>query len=155
MLGRHSSIIVPPGTGYAEEMCKWESGRTEFGVGQRPYVFRDYPKRIYRAFKGTEPGVTFEGHTVNDEVELANMQSRGFHPTQQLALDAFNREHTEHGKLAAERNYEIKHGRISDGAAAEVRAAEAAHGSRHLPMVPETPIVKRRTRGPNKPKVSI
>jgi hypothetical protein len=105
-------------------------------------VYREFPKRIYKAVRG-ERGVTFEGFTVNDDTELQNMQSRGYCVSQELAQAALLKEHTEHGKLAAERNYEAKHGRLSERAIAEMRAAEDAHGATHLPMVPETPIKRR------------
>jgi hypothetical protein len=150
MLGRHGSIVIPQNTPYAAEMRKHEAEYTEFGKGERPFVYREFPKRLYKATRG-ERGPEFEGFTVNDETEQRNMQSRGYALSQPLALDALSREHTEHGKLAAERNYEVKHGRISERAAAEVREAEDLHGARHLPEVPEKP---RRRRGPNKPKVS-
>ena len=88
----------------------------------------------------TYPLPEFDHTTVGDEDEQRNMQSRGYCLTQELALEALRDEHTEHGKLAAERNYEIAKGRISEKAAAEVRAAEEAHGAKHLPVVPETPI---------------
>lgn len=103
---------------------------------------------VYR-FK-QEPGkgiVLDESHIVNDEHEQRNMQSRGFHLTQGDAVAAVEKEHTEHGKLAAEMNFEIKHGRISPAAAAEVEAAREEYGTRHMPVVPETPI-KRRGRKP-------
>ena len=153
MLGRHGSIVIPQNTPYAQEMRKHEAFPTEFGRGERPYVYREFPKRIYKAVRG-ERGVTYEGFTVNDDTELQNMQSRGYFLTQELAQSALLKEHTEHGKLAAERNFEIKHGRISEKAAAEVRAHEAEFGARHMPEVPATPI-KRRTRGPNKPNVTV
>lgn len=143
MLGRHGSIVIPQNTPYAEEMRKHEAFPTEFGRGERPYVYREFPKRIYKAVRSESGGVGFEGFTVHDEHELRNMQSRGYSVTQADAMAALEREQTEHGKLAAERNWEAKHGRLSEGAIAEMRAAEAAHGARHLPEVPETPIKRR------------
>lgn len=151
MLGRHGSIVIPQNTPYAEEMRKHEAYPTEFGPGKRPYVYREFPKRMYIARLRTKDegaGVAYDGFTVHDDHEVANMRSRGYHLTQQEALAALEREHTEHGKLAAERNFEIKHGRISERAAEEVRAAEEAHGARHLPEVKETPIRRRNTSVP-------
>lgn len=144
MLGNHPSIIIPQNTPYAEEMRKHEAQHTQFGPPGRPYVFREFPKMLFRGRDG-------EHCTVQDEHEQRNMQSRGFCLTQEAAIEAADREHTEHGKLAAERNWEIKHGRISEKAAAEVRQAEAEHGARHLPEVKETPI---RRRG-RQPKASV
>lgn len=151
MLGQHSSIVVTENSEYAREMRKHEALHTKYGSPGRPYVRQEFPKRLYQAVRG-DKGVTFDGFTVHTEDEQRNMQSRGWSVSQPEALEALNREHTEHGKLAAERNFEIKHGRISEKAASEVRAAEAEYGARHLPEVPAKPM---RRRGPNKPKVSV
>lgn len=141
MLGQHSSIVVTENTEYAREMRKHEAQHTKYGPPGRPYVRQEFPKRLYKAER-SDKGVTFEGFTVNNEDEQRNMQSRGWSLTQAEAQDALIRENTEHGKLAAERNFEIKHGRISERAAEEVRQAEAAH-SGHLPEVKEKPIARR------------
>jgi hypothetical protein len=152
MLGRHSSIVIPANTPYAKEMRRHEATHTEFGQGERPFVYREFPKMLYKAVRQEKGGVTYEGFQVGDAEEQRNMQSRGYSATLELAHAALLKEQTEHGKLAAERNYEIAHGRISEAAAAEVRAAEAEHGARHLPEVAEKP---RRRRGPNKPKPAV
>lgn len=146
MLGLHPSIIIPQGTPYAEEMRKHEANYTTFGAPGRPYVFQEFPKRLYKAVSGTSRGVEFEGFTVNDANEQRNMQSRGYCLSQAEAMEALEREQLEHGKLAAERNWEIQHGRVSERAAAEVREAEAEYGARHLPEVPAKPVRKRRTK---------
>lgn len=149
MLGNHTSIVIPQGTPYAEEMRKHESQFTQWGKPGRPYPYKpgdekfEFPKRLYKAVRSEGPGIEYEGFTVNDEHEQRNMLSRGYALSQTDALALLTREQTEHGKLAAERNFEIAHGRISERAAAEVRAAEEAHGATHLPMVPETPIKRR------------
>lgn len=145
MLGNHPSIVIPQGTPYAEEMRKHEALHTSYGAPGRPYTYREFPKRLYKATRG-ERGVQFDGYTVQSEDEQRNMQSRGYYLSQTDAQSALEREQTEHGKLAAERNYEIATGRVSERAAAEIRQAEAEHGARHLPEVKETPIRKRRTK---------
>lgn len=144
MLGLHPSIIIPQGTPYAEEMRKHEAHYTVFGAPGRPYVYQEFPKRLYKAVSGAH-GVTYQGFTVQTEEEQRNMQSRGYAPSQPEALAALEQEQLEHGKLAAERNWEIAHGRISERAAAEVRAAEAEHTG-HLPEVVAKPVRKRRTK---------
>jgi hypothetical protein len=144
MLGSHATIDLPQSTEYAKEMRKWEAVHTKWGAPGRPYAFHEFPKAMYR-FK-QEPGkgiVKDELHIVNNDEEQRNMESRGFHASQEAAMAAVEREHIEHGKLAAEREYEVRHGRLSEGAVREVRAAEEVHGARHLPEVPSTPIKKR------------
>lgn len=142
-LGQHPGIVIPQNTEYAKEMVKHEAFPTIYGHGQRPFVHREFPKRIYKAVRLDKGGVGYEGFTVNDEHEQRNMLSRGYSVTQPEAFAALEAEQLEHGKLAAEREWEIQHGRISARATAEVRAAEQEHGARHLPAVPETPIKKR------------
>lgn len=142
MLGQHPSIVIPQNTHYAAEMRKHEALHTSYGPPGRPFKYAEFPKMLYKAVRD-ENGVNLENFTVNNEDEQRNMQSRGFCLSQPDALAALEREQTEHGKLAAERNYEIKHGRISEQAAEEVRAAEAEFGARHLPEVKEKPVRRR------------
>ena len=131
-------VVFTQESAYAKEMRRHEAHHSQFGAPGRPYEYREFPKRLYKATRG-EKGITFDGYTVNDEHEQRNLQSRGYSLSQPDAIVALEREHTEHGKLAAERNFEIAHGRISEKAAAEVRAAEAEHGSTHMPVMPEAP----------------
>jgi hypothetical protein len=146
MLGFHGSIVIPENTDYAKEMRKHEAQFTRFGPPGRPYTYAEWPRRIYKAVRLETGGIGYEGFTVENELEQANMQSRGYSLSQPLALEALEREQAEHGKLAAERNWEAKAGRLSEKAVSEMRSAEAEHGARHLPMVPETPIKKKRGR---------
>ena len=149
MLGQHPSIALTQGSEYAKEMRKHEATHTQWGAPGRPYTYREFPKRLYKAVRDEKGGVTFEGFTVNDEHEQRNMQSRGFSLSQTDAITSLERDQAEHGKLAAEREWQIQHGRHSERAVDEIRAAEAAHGAQHLPDVPETPI-----RRPGRPKKS-
>jgi hypothetical protein len=142
MLGVHKSIILPQSTPYAQEMAKWEPFPSKWGAAGRPYVFREFPKMLYKASQGAEMTTI----TVNDPDEQRREEAKGFAATQERALELMNREHREHATLAAERNFEIAKGRISERAGAEVRQAEAEHGARHLPEVPEKPRRKRRTK---------
>jgi hypothetical protein len=124
-------------------MRRHEAYPTQFGPPGRPYQYAEFPKMLFKGERGDKGPAIAERCVVNNEDEQRNMQSRGFYVTQQAALDALAKEHLEHGQLAAERNYEIAKGRISEKAAQEVRSAESEHGARHLPMVPETPIKRR------------
>jgi hypothetical protein len=148
MIGQHPSIVIPQTSEYAKERVRHEASFTQYGPPGRPFTYQEFPKRLYKATRGTS-GVTLDGFTVANDEEQGRMASRGYCLSQQEALDAERKEHLEAGKLAAEREWEIHHGRISPAAAAEVRAAEAEHGARHLPEVTAKPI---RRRGPNKPK---
>lgn len=144
MLGQHPSILIGQTSAYAQEMRKHEARHTQWGEPGRPYVYQEYPKQLYRAIFKAGEGITLtDSIRVETADEERNMCSRGFHPGPQAAHDAAAREQTEYGRLAAEREYDIQHSRLSPRAVAEVRAAEEAHGASHMPTVPVTPIKRR------------
>ena len=143
MLGSHDSIDLGPSTEYAKEMRKWEAHHSKYGAPGRPFTYQEFPKRLYKSEWGKD-GIVTDGQTAADAHEQRNLESRGFHCSQEDAIEAAKRAQTEHGILAAERTYEIQHGRMSERAAREVRAAEAEAGSVHLPEVKETPIRRKR-----------
>ncbi len=137
-------VVFPPESAYAREMRKHEAWPTFYGPGERPLTFREFPKMLYRAEHVPGSGIEIvERRIVADEQEERNLQSRGFVMGQDKAIESAERQHTEYGRLAAEREWQIQHGRVSEKATSEVRAAEEAHGARHLPDVSETPIKKR------------
>lgn len=143
-------VMYPPESEYAKERVKWEAQRTEMGPGLRPYVYRDYPMMLHRAGRpdnGLGAHIIAETVCVESENEEANFTGRGFRRTPLEAIRYLDDLQKECGDLAAELNYEQKN-RLSANAGAEVEAARIAHVgvSRHMPMVPETPIKKRRTR---------
>ncbi len=141
MLGNSKSINLPQSTEYAKEMRKWESFPTVWGAPGRPYKFEEFPRMLYKAAYEVGKGIHIdETFVVNNEDEQANMLSRGFCIGPDKAFEVVQRELTEYGRLAAEREHEIHVGRHSEGAVKEIRAAEETHGARHLPDVPETPI---------------
>lgn len=142
MLGVHKSISLPQSTEYAKEMAKWEAYPSQWGPAGRPYKFQVFPKMLYKAEQGGE----MLHCTVQNEDEQRKEEAKGYAETQERALDLLNRDHREAATLAAGRNFEIEKGRISPKAAAEVRAAEAEYGARHLPEVKEQPRRKRRTK---------
>lgn len=144
MLGEHDAIQVSQASEYAKEMRKWEAHHTKYGPPGRPYVYRDFPKMLYKCEHVAGEGIkVVDKYLVNDEDQERNLNSRGFY-TLKDAHERAEKQQTEFGRLAAERNYEIAKGRISKKAAAEVRAAEAEHGARHLPVVEEKPRRGRR-----------
>ena len=134
-------LLLGPETEYAKEMRKWESFPTQYGPPGRTYRFQEFPKRLYRAEHQVGKGIVIaDAQTAADEHEERNLLSRGFVFGQDKAIEAAERQQTDYGKLAAEREWEIQHNRLSERAVSEVRAAEADYGTRHLPAVPEQPI---------------
>lgn len=131
------SILHSPESAFAKERRKWEAHPSELGPGERPWVFREYPMMLYRALS---PSTTapMESQIADDELQADALRGRGFRPTPLEAIDAHEAQALEFAKLAAEREHEIKY-KLSEKAAAEVRAAEADY-SGHMPSVPVTPI---------------
>ncbi len=141
-------VVFTQESGYAKEMRKHEAYPTAFGPGLRPFVQQEFPKMLYKAEHVSGKGIQIvDKQVAADENAERNLQSRGFYFGPDKAVEAIRKQQTEHGQLAAEREYDIRHGKHSEKAVAEVRHAEAAVGAVHLPMVPETPI-KRRGRKP-------
>jgi hypothetical protein len=134
------SILVSPDSAAAKEMRKWESQYTEAGPPGRPYVYHPYPAMLYKAGRINDgPLGIVDTVTVANEQEAANMKSRGYCVGPKEAIEAMEQQQLEFAKLSAEREYEKRH-KLSEGAVAEVVAAENAHGSEHLPTIEETPI---------------
>lgn len=140
------AVVHSQDSGYAKEMRKWNAYPSEYGPGERPFQHYDYPAMLYRAKRGPDGRVTFESVVVNDEDERDREEDRGFAwGGQGKALEKLEASELEIAKLAANLNHQARV--MSPKAAAEIEAAQAAAGARHLPMVPETPI-KRRGRKP-------
>lgn len=130
---------------YAQEARKWEATHTEYGPPGRPYEYREYPKRLYKARDAQ--GREFESVEVTDAHEERNYLSRGFCAGQDKAIEALLGEQTSVAEAAANRAFHEQ--RMSDRARAEAQAADDAT-PHHLPEIPETPI---RPKG-RKPKES-
>jgi hypothetical protein len=128
---------------YAQEMRRWNAHHSEFGPPGRPYVFQEFPKLLSRADRVDGVVKIVETRRVGDEDEELKANGLGFRFSQQDALDLIKHEQTVHGTLAAEREYEIRHGRLSEKAVEEVRAVEEAAGAVHVPVIPEGPKRKR------------
>lgn len=143
-------MVFTPESEYAKEMRRHEAYPTQYGPAGRPYQFQEFPKQMSRAEHVPGKGIVItDTQRAETDVQEANLRYRGFHFGQDTAIAAIERQQTEYGKLAAERNFEIARGRISEKAAAEVQAAEADHGSTHMPGMPAGKV--RRKPGP-KPK---
>jgi len=139
------SVLYPPETEFAKERVKWEAQNSELGPGLRPYVYREWPSRIYLAGRpenGLGPHCIVEELEVRSEAEFAPYRARGFRQKPLEAIEYLTKQQDEFSRLAAEINAEQKN-KLSERASAEVEAARAEHHnpiSGHMPMVPETPI---------------
>lgn len=134
------SVIIAPGTKYADELLKHEYDDFRIGTerGKRgPRVHQEFPKMLYKAGRnGVGKIEILEHHIVDDDQEQSNMESRGFRFGQQDALDLFVSEDRDLAKLAANRAYQER--TMSDAARAEAQAYEASVDE-HVAEIPVTP----------------
>ena len=137
------AILFGPDSAYAAERRKWEAGYTEFGPGERPWSYQEYPVMLSKASRPPQGGPpTFDDRIAADANEERNWQSRGYVRGHDKALEALDAETLHAAQLAAEREFEKQH-RLSAKARAEVERVEVAAGAQHLPVIPETPIKRR------------
>lgn len=138
------SVIIAPGTKYADEVLKHEFDDFRIGAerGKRgPRVFQEFPKMVYKAGRNEVGKIEIlERHVVQNADEERNLASRGFRGGQQEALDLCGAEARELAKLAANRAYQER--TMSDAARAEAEAYEASVDE-HVAEIPEAPKKKR------------
>lgn len=131
---------------YAKERVKWEAQHTELGPPGRPFVYHEYPKRLYRAGRnGSGVPQIVEALTAESPEAERNLLSRGFHAGQDVALEALHASDREIATLSAERAYTDR--RMSAQAQAEAAAADDAT-AHHVPSIPERHRPPRRKPGP-------
>jgi hypothetical protein len=138
-----------PESEYVKELAKWEIRPTALVSAEmiqalgRPLVppFQEYPKALYRA-KAATGGPTINGYIVaQDEAHERRLLGQGWSLSQEAAIEAVLAHDTAVAQAAAERAFVER--RMSDRARAEARAADEATPA-HVPVVPVTPIKKRR-----------
>ena len=132
-------IVHVPESAWALEATKWEAQGSTMGPGLRPYVKRDYPMMLHKAWQRPSGGIDIlDTQIVDDEDHRTRLEANGYRATPLEAIDALVSQQAEFAKLAAEREFEKTY-RLSARAAAEVALAEDAAGAQHLPTIPETP----------------
>lgn len=139
---------------WTKEMSKWEMrpvlingtyvqpiSHLEGGRGGAPVT--EYPKMLYRG-ESADGGPRIAGcKIVNDESQERMACGSGWSVTQEQALEAVHAQQREFARLAANRAHNDKW--MSDKAKAEAQAIDEST-MEHLPVIPETPIRKRRTK---------
>lgn len=129
-----TDVNIGPQTAYAKEICKHEAHHTQYGPPGRPYVYREYPHRMYKP-KRVDGGVTFEAQDADDESQRERLERQGFFfGGQGAALEALEKQEYEMAELAA--NRVIPEQRMSDKARAEAAAVDEST-IRHLPVISE------------------
>ncbi len=147
-------IVHNPASPFAREMAKFEMDYSPFGPPGRPRAqvgHQEYPCMFYKMVRSKTNGefLCEDMQQAQGESDARNLESRGYRTGQLNAIAYVEGLEQAVAVAAAERNYRDRN--MSDKAKAESAAAEDAT-AQHLADVPVTPI-KRRTRGPNKPKV--
>ena len=147
-------VVHNPASPFSREMAKFEMDYSPFGPPGRPRAqvgYQAYPARYFKVKRSDTNGDFIVIHETDAENENQGsvLESQGYRNGLPAAIAYVESLEQMVAVAAAERNYRDRN--MSESAKAESDAAEAATG-KHLAEVPVTPI-KRRTRGPNKPKV--
>ena len=167
---RESGIAIIQGSNYANEMQKFQQFPSAYGNEPgNPYVYRPFPKMVYRAqeWKGSVVCMAHPGHpdeyttpdhyrmaeeramrftlscqlTVNDERELQAAKENGYRESPAEAVECLKGKQLDRSLSAAHRNHEDRN--MSEPAKREIAAAhEEIDG--HVAEIPERPRQKRK-----------
>ena len=164
-------IAIVQGSAYAKEMEKFEQFPSKYGSNPgRPYVYRPFPKMLYRAqmYNGAmtcmaAPPNPLEFNDpreyerkeelarrfnesctriVHSEAEMSRAFEDNWREGPAEAVACLQKREQSRADAAAHRNYEDRN--MSDTAKAEVKAEIEARGGEHVPEMPEAPRVKRK-----------
>src|SRR5262245_49879051 len=116
-----------------KELKKWNG----------PYVYREFPKMLYRATTLVTGRLEVEQKLVGSPGEEVLATGTGWLPHPQDACDAETRRQEGLGTAAAERAWDDR--RLSPAAQAEAAAVDQTT-LRHLPEIPATPVRRRPAR---------
>jgi hypothetical protein len=146
-------VVITPDSDEAKERAKWEQHSDRFGPPGNPYVYREYPRMLYRARRRDDGQLMVIDPTneqwsrgsyaiAHNEHELEKLMGQGWRKTQQEALEYAHGLEEDISDAAAHRAYEDRN--MSDKAKVESVQVEEASGLH----VPEIPQKKRRGRPP-------
>lgn len=142
-------LIWSPESKYAQELAKWEQRPTAIVPAEmltalgKPLSpsFQEYPKAMYRA-KRADGGPRINGFIVADtEHDETRLKALGWSVSQEAAIAVIHAEDQTFAQLAAERA--LTERRMSAPAQAEAARVDD-RTPQHVPVIPETPIKKRR-----------
>jgi len=109
-----------------KELRKWNA----------PYVYREYPRMLYRGVTRTSGLVEVEQKIITSDTDQAVAQGAGWVAHPQQAITAETQRQEAPGIAAAERAYRDR--AMSAAAQAEAAAADGA-SAKHLGAIPERP----------------
>jgi hypothetical protein len=114
-------------TEYAKELANWN----------KPYVYREFPKMLFRGTTTTAGRVEVAQRIVASDGEEHDALAEGWATHPARAQEAETRRQEAIGTAAAERAYTDR--QMSDPAQAEAAAADQAAGAKHLGEIPARP----------------
>lgn len=147
-------IARTPQDGWTQEMAKWEHRPVYVNGayiepipvangGRLGADLAEYPKMIYQA-ESADGGPRVSGcKIVHDSQQEAVALGQGWHLSQEQAIAGVHARHLELARQAANRVHNEQW--MSDKAKAEARDADEST-MQHLPVIPVTPVRKRRTK---------
>src|SRR4030095_2533629 len=113
------------------EMARWN----------KPYVYAEFPKMLFRGTTTTAGTVVVEQRIVTTTAEEALAEGAGWGPHPQAAHEAETARQEAIGTAAAERAFTDR--RMSAAAQTEAAAVDVAAGAKHLGEIPEQPRRRR------------
>jgi hypothetical protein len=130
-----TDIQIGTNTGYAKEITKHEANYTQYGPPGRPYVFREYPARMYKPSRPKTGGpALFEAADAENESQREQLERIGFvYGGQGAALAALEAREFEIAELAANRTTHDL--RMTPKAQAEAEAVDLST-IQHLGEIP-------------------
>ena len=135
------ALLWTEASAYARERRKWEATHTQYGPGERPFEFKEYPLMVYKAVRPSSGGPPRLEHEIAaDANREAYWLSRGYVRGPDKAVEALEAQERSIAELAANRAYNDK--RMS--ARAQEEAAKVDESTiQHLGEIPAQPIRKR------------
>ena len=135
-----------------KEMWKWDHNVGETNPhdptirGMRPIGFQSYPSAMYKPMRDEKGVLCFELEEARDENHRSQLEDQGYvYGGKGEALKVMEARETELAKLAANRAHQER--TMSEKARAEAARVDDST-DQHVPVIPETPIKKRRGRRP-------
>lgn len=134
------AVLQSIDSAFSQEMVKHEATHTQYGAPKRPYVYREFPQMIFLAEAHTGGPRICDMRTVDTADERANWESRGWHRTQEGAIQVVKDAAQALAVAAAELNFDTakRNTKAKDEAN---RVIEASEG--HIGEIPRTPIKPR------------
>ena len=139
-IARPGGVVISPSSDEGMELARWNRPKSQGGMNRDGH--EEYPKALVRGMR-TDKGkfvLSDQSRRVHNESEERIAIGQGWFVNGDDAIAAMRAEHTEHGKLEAERAYQTM--RMSDLAQRDAAAREPETIA-HVPDLPAVPVKPR------------